>query len=266
MPALTWATHHRLLMMGMGITILLSMIAAGIWFFVLRSPGTQIDLSQAIRLYRQGQRSGNTGGDSRLHPSGVYRYRTSGSEQLSIGGISRTFPTDTDMIVTDDKCSTLTWEPFEQHVEGLVECPLVNGATSIMSAPNYEDIAGIRTTSVIRCPASAYLIPPDPIPGTQWHTTCDSGGQRIAFSGQFLGLSSVAVGRRQVPALHARTILRFSGSQSGTSPSDYWISAQNGIILRQRETVDLVERSGPFGSVHYFEEMTIGLASMEPVR
>jgi hypothetical protein len=250
----------------MGVTILIAAIAAGVWFFVLRSPATQIDLSQAIRLYRQGQRSGVSSSGSDLPPPGVYRYRTSGGEQLSIGNISRTFPAATDMIVTDTNCSTMKWEPFEQHVEGLVECPQKDGALSITSVPSYEEIAGIQTTSVIYCPAGTYLVPPDPTTGERWKTTCHSTGQRVVVSGQIMGSSTVAVGRRRLAALHTRLTLTFSGSQSGTNPNDYWISAQNGLILRQRESVDVKQKAGPLGSVRYTEAMTIALSSLTPIR
>ena len=266
MPALTWAIHHRLLALGMGVTVLIAAVAAGIWFFVLRSPATQVDLSQALRLYRQGQHPGVGGSDSQLPPAGVYRYRTSGGEQLSVGSISRTFPVATDMIVTDARCTTMKWEPLEQHVEGLVECPLHDGSFSITSAPSYEEIAGTRTTSVMHCPPGTYLVPPDPAAGERWETTCHMTGQRVVVSGQIIGSSSVAVGRRTVPALHTRLTLTFSGSQSGTNPNDYWISMHDGLILRQRETVDLEQRDGPFGSVRYTEQMTIALDSLTPVR
>jgi hypothetical protein len=266
MPALTWAIHHRLLALGMGVTLLVAAIAAGVWVFVLRSPATPVDLSQALRLYRQGQYPGGAGNDSQLPPAGVYRYRTSGGEQLSIGNINRTFPAATEMIVTDAKCSTMKWEPFEQHVEGLVECPLNDGSRSITSAPSYEEIAGTQTTDVIDCPAGTYLVPPDPTTGERWHTRCHSTGESVVFSGQVIGSSSVAVGGRRVPALHTRLTLTFSGSQSGTNPNDYWISVQSGLILRQRETVDVDQKAGPLGSVRYTEEMTITLSSLKPIR
>ncbi|HEX4219942.1 MAG TPA: hypothetical protein VHZ02_16310, partial [Acidimicrobiales bacterium] len=89
MPVLTWAAHHRLWALGIGIAVLIAAVAVGVWFFLLRSPGTQIDLRQALRLYRQGQHSGATGTSTDLPPPGVYRYKTSGGEQLSFGGINR---------------------------------------------------------------------------------------------------------------------------------------------------------------------------------
>jgi hypothetical protein len=160
----------------------------------------------------------------------------------------------------------MKWEPFEQHVEGLVACPLKDGSLTIASAPSYEEIAGTQTTDVINCPAGTYLVPPDPTTGQRWRTTCHSTGQSVIFAGQVVGPSTVAVGGRSVPAIHTRLTLTFSGSQSGTNPNDYWISVQDGLILRQHETVDVDQNTGSFGSVRYTEQMTIALSSLTPIR
>ncbi|HEX4219288.1 MAG TPA: hypothetical protein VHZ02_13000, partial [Acidimicrobiales bacterium] len=227
-------------------------------------------LRQALRLYRQGQHSGATGTSTDLPPPGVYRYKTSGGEQLSFGGINRTFPTATDMIVDDGRCAAMKWEPLEQHTEGMVECrteeQVLSGAISIGSAQSYEEIAGTQTTSTIKCPAGTYLLPPHPAIGKRWRTTCHSSGQKVVFSGDVIGKSSVVIGGRKVPALHTRLTLSFSGSQSGTNPNDYWLSPQNGLILRQRETVDVSQTAGPLGSVRYTEQMAITLTSLVPTR
>ncbi len=266
MPALTWATNHRFWLLGMGLVVVLVAVAAGVWFFLLRSPGTQLDLRQALRLYKQDQSSGSGGANAELPPPGVYRYRTSGGENLSIGGISRSFPRATHMIVTDRGCATMQWEPLEQHVESMVACPTAGGALSIAAAPSYEEIAGIKTTTDIRCPAGTYLVPPRPVVGQRWRTTCHSPGQTVVFAGTVVGFSSVDVGSRNVPALHTRLTLSFSGTQSGINPNDYWVSLQDGIILRQMETVRVSQAAGPLGSVHYGEKMAITLTSLTPDR
>ncbi len=95
---------------------------------------------------------------------------------------------------------------------------------------------------------------------------CHSSGERVAYFGQVIGGSSIDIGGRTVPALHTRVTLSFSGSKSGWSPTDYWISMQNGLILRQRETVDVAQRSSPLGSVRYTEQMAIALVSVTPTR
>jgi len=265
MPALNWATHHRLWALGSGAAILIVAVIGGLWFFTARSPGTQIDIRQALLQYRQNQQAERATGSTLLPPSGVYRYRTSGSEHLDFGGISRAFPDTTEMIVTDARCATLVWEPLEQHKEEMVECPLQGGILSMTSALTYEEIAGIQTTNLIRCPSDAYLVPP-PSVGEGWHATCHATGQKIALSGQVLGASSVDVGGRAEPALHTRLTLVFSGSETGTNPADYWVSLQNGLILREQETVDVSQEAGPLGSVRYTEQMAITLSSVTPVR
>ena len=56
-----------------------------------------------------------------------------------------------------------------------------------------------------------------------------------------------------------------AGSDSGTSPNDYWLSASTELILRQRESVDVSQSSGPLGSVHYEGHMSIKLTSVGPL-
>ena len=117
--------------------------------------------------------------------------------------------------MTDTGCSTLTWEPFVQHVEGLVECPLPSSAVGITSIPSTEEIAGIRTTSDIRCAAGACLVPPDPRPGDDWTSSCRGSGETVAVDGRVVGWSSVTIGGDRVPTLDVRVDMRYSG----TSPA-----------------------------------------------
>jgi len=250
--------------MGLGATVLIVALIAGVWYFVVRTPSTQVDLRQALRLYQLGQKRGKSGSPL-LPPSGVYRYETFGGEQLSFAGIRRSFPAASNMIVTDARCATMKWEPLEQHMEGLVVCPLKDQALGITSSLSYEDIAGIQTSSVIKCPVGTYFVPPDPRPREVWHTTCHSAGQTMRAVGMVVGVSSVNVNGRKVPALHTRLDLIFSGSESGSNPNGYWVSP-NGVILRQIETVDVAQKAGPLGSVRYKEQMGIKLKSLTPSR
>jgi hypothetical protein len=249
----------------MGVAVLIIAVATGAWFFFLRSPGTQLDLRQAIRLYRQNE--GSAGGTNpRLPPSGVYRYRTSGNETLSVAGIARNFPNLTNAIVTDARCATVRWEPLVQHVEGQVECPVPAGGLSLVAFPSSEQIAGVTTNMEIDCPAGTYLVPPDVAAGKHWKTTCHAPGQVAQVSGTVVGFNSVKVGGTAVPSVHTRLTMSFSGSESGTSPSDYWVSLENGMILRETESVDVLQSAGPLGSVHYTEQMAISLQSLTPAR
>jgi hypothetical protein len=265
MPVVTWINSHRLWTLGT-VCILLLGAAAAFWFFVLRSPGTPVGVQQAIRYYRQTQRSKAAESKTTLPPSGVYRYGTSGGESLSIGGITRSFPTLTDLIVTDGRCATMAWEPLEQHVEEIVECPMRQGGFAATSFSSYEEIAGTKTTDRITCPATTYFVPPHPFTGERWHAECSSTGQRIGLEGRVMGTAPIDVGGHSVSALHARITLDFSGSETGTNPNDYWIDPTDGLILRQHETVAIYQKAGPLGSVRYAEQMTIGIDTEVPLR
>ena len=74
------------------------------------------------------------------------------------------------------------------------------------------------------------------------------------------------VGGHAVPAVHTRLTLAFSGAESGTNPNDYWVSTKNGLILSQRETVDVHSRRDRSDRCKYSEQMAIKIASATPVR
>ncbi len=266
MPLLSWFAHHRFWALGAGLAVVLAAVAAGVWFFVLRSPGTQVDLRQALRLYRHDQQDSSSADRSSLPAPGVYNYRTSGYERLSVAGISRSFPSSSEVVVTDTGCATVRWVPFEQHMEGLVECSEGNGAVGMVSALSDEEIAGVRTTEVIHCPTDAYFLPADPVAGRRWSATCHTGSQPVGFEGRVLGWSSIAVHGRHERALHTRLTLTFRGGERGSNPTDYWVSPTTGLILKESEAVDLSQKTGPLGSVSYQEQMAITLTSLAAAR
>jgi hypothetical protein len=265
MPPLNWISLHRLWSLGWGGLVLAVLAAAGLWFFVVRSPGTAIDLRQALAQYRQDQRSGPAAPRGTLPPPGVYLARTSGSERLSVGGVTRTFPTTTPMVVTGGGCSTVDWEPFEQHREEMVVCPVAGRSLAMTSALTFEQIGGLETTSPLTCGTGAFIVLPAAA-RTRWQATCTSPTGRVSLAGRLLGTTSVVVGGREVTAVHTRVTLGFSGTQTGTNPTDYWISAGSGLILREVESVDITQRVGALGWIRFTEHMTIALVSTTPAR
>jgi hypothetical protein len=265
MAILIWASHHRLWAGAIGLAVIVAAVIAGVWLIVLRSPGTQIDQHQALDIYHRAQKGGGSANAS-LPESGIYRYHSSGDEHLSLGDISRAFPSISDMIVTESKCATMQWEPLVQHTEGVVLCRRGDGALDITSTSSYEQIAGTQTSSVISCPSNTYLVPPHAFVGERWSSTCRSKGERIVFDGRILGTSMVTVDGQPQATVHTHLTLAFSGAEVGINPNDYWVSVKTGLIVRQRETVAITQQAGPLGSVHYTEQMAIQLSSAQPTR
>jgi hypothetical protein len=264
MPVMTWINHHRLLVSGFGLVVLLLAAVAGVWFFVFRSSATQIDLRQALKLYKQGDHGGTAANG--LPEPGVYVYQTRGGEQLNLPGMSRSFPSASNLIVTDPRCASMEWAPIEEHTEGLVVCRQPDGALVMTEATSLESMAGVRTTQVIRCPSTAYFVPPSPGAGARWYAVCHGPGQVDKLTGEVIGPTTLVVDGHRVPVLHTRLNFTVSGQESGTNPTDYWVSPVTGLILRQRESVSVSQAAGPLGSVHYNEEMAITMTSLSPVR
>jgi hypothetical protein len=265
-PIVNWINHHRLLVSGVSFAVLVLVAIGCVWFFLLRTTGTQIDLRQALRLYREDEHGSNLRTEEGLATPGVYVYQTSGSEKLSLAGISRTFPSASDMIVTDGRCSSMDWIPFKQHVEGLQLCRQADGALTMSQASSVESIAGVNTTQVIRCPSTAYFIPPSPHAGQRWYSVCHGPGQVDKISGEIIGTTTFSVNGQTVSALHTRINTVVSGADTGIDPTDYWVAPQTGLIYRQREVVSVSQSVGPLGAIHYNEEMAISMSSLQPVQ
>ncbi len=134
----TWVNDHRWWATIPVVLVLLAAATVAFWFFVLRSSGNPVDLRDAIRLYRQDQ--GGTPGATAagLPQPGVYQYTTTGGEQLNVADISRSFPSLTNMIVTDGRCAAMQWDALAEHTEQVVECAQPGGALSLAqrSIPN----------------------------------------------------------------------------------------------------------------------------------
>jgi len=56
-----------------GLVALLAAVAAGLWYFVLRTPSTRVDLSQALRQYQLAKR------ESKAQRLGRYRVGSIGT-------------------------------------------------------------------------------------------------------------------------------------------------------------------------------------------
>jgi hypothetical protein len=265
MPVFHWMHHHRLWSVSGGFAVLLVLALGGLWFFVVRSPGTPVDLRQALAQYRLHQRAGHVVRTALLPPSGVYAFTTSGGEQLSVAGISRSFPATTRMVVTEGRCATEAWEPLQQHTEQMVVCPSHGTGLTMTTSTTYEAIAGQQTTSTIHCGVGAYVVPPVGS-GRTWQAGCRAPGQAITLHGRLLGTGTVVVDGHPTPVEHTRVTLDFDGTQTGTNPTDYWIVPTDGLIVREVESVDLTQEAGALGRVRFTEQMAVQLMSTTPAR
>jgi hypothetical protein len=259
-----WVQQHRLLAVLLLAFVIVASAGGTAWALVFRTVSSPVGLREALRMYRREQTEKVFQTlRSHLPAPGVYSYRTSGGESLSLMGMSRAFPSTTSMIVTDGSCATVSWVPITQHTETTTECAGDNGGFSVPRLVTSESIAGTDTTSTVECPATAYLLPPDATPGTRWAATCalQSPAEKVTLSGAALGRSTMTIAGHVVTVEHTRFTLTFDGSQAGTSPTDFWIVPSSGLIVQEKETVGVTS-----GGVSYSENMLSTLANLSPLR
>jgi len=259
-----WVQQHRLLAVLVLALVILSSAGGTAWALVFRTVSSPVGLRAALRIYRREQ-TDKVMASLRTHlpPPGVYTYRTSGGEGLSLMGVQRAFPSTTSMIVADGRCATVSWVPITEHTESTTVCAGTDGALSVPRLVTDESIAGSTTTTTVRCPATAYLLPPAGRPGEHWGVTCTltNPAEKVALVGQALGQTNVVVGGRAVPVEHSRLTMTFKGTDDGTNPTDFWIVPSSGLIVREHETVGVTQ-----GGVRYSESMDAVLTALNPAR
>jgi hypothetical protein len=259
-----WVQQHRLLSVLVLALVIVSSAGGTAWALVFRTVASPVSLREALRTYRREQ-TGKMLASLRSHlPSpGVYTYRTSGGEGLSLMGVGRSFPASTSMIVSDTRCANVSWVPITEHTETTTVCAGAKGALSVPKLVTDEAIAGTTTTSTVRCPATAYLLPPISRPGMRWAASCSltNPAEKVTMSGEDLGPATLRVGGRALAVEHTRFSLTYVGSQQGINPTDFWIVASTGLIVREKETVAMSS-----GGVRYNEEMAASLSGLQPAR
>ena len=251
------------------------------WAVFFRTVASPVSLRDALRQYRRDIAGSPTSPAATSAPgplaNGVFGYRTTGGESLSILGVARSFPRATDMIVSDapanadilgGQCSVVSWVPITQHTETTTVCPTtvaVDGRSSpAIALPQfvtYEAISNTVSTTTIACGATAFLVPPDAVKGAAWSTICHQSGStaNVVLTGQDLGSAIIKVAGTSISTTHIHLGIDFTGAEAGASPEDFWLA--NGRIIQQSETVNIVQ-----GSVKYHETMLTTLTSLTPTR
>jgi hypothetical protein len=259
-----WVQQHRVLSVLILAIVIVSSAGGTAWALVFRTVSSPVGLREALRIYRREQTEKMVQTLlNRLPSPGVYSYRTTGGESLSLPGMDRSFPRSTSMIVTGGSCATVSWVPLTQHTETTTECAGSDGGFTVPRLVTHESIAGSDTTSTEACPATAYLLPPKAAAGQRWTATCtlQSPAEKVALAGEALGQSTMSVAGHAVRVEHTRITLSFGGSEAGTNPTDFWIVPSSGLIVQEKEAV-----AATSGGVHYSETMLSTLTSLSPLR
>lgn len=257
--------RHLALAIAAGVVVVLAAIAAALWFLVFRSQASPVSLGSALGTYRK--HGHPSPAPHRLPPVGVYVYNTSGYEQLSLPGTHRSWPSTTTITVTGHGCGEdLRWAPLAQHVETDWACPGPGNAMYWKSSTATVRFFGITTSHTLKCDQGAYLRPPKAPPGQSWRFSCGGSGETWHVVGHTVGVQDLKVGGTKVPTVHVHFDISVGGSETGTSPTDYWFARSSSKIVRAESATDVSQGSSPLGPVKYQDRYRLEITSLTPRR
>src|SRR5580658_4348638 len=99
--AWSWVQNHRWLSILFLAVFIVGSAGGTCWAVFFRTVASPVSLRDALRQYRRDLTGSQTSNSGRPLSDGVFSYRTTGGESLSILGVARSFPSATTMIVTN---------------------------------------------------------------------------------------------------------------------------------------------------------------------
>jgi hypothetical protein len=258
------------------ILALVALLGAGAVAFVLyRRSGTHpVPTDVARRRFAQSSSTQPANPALLQPPAGVYTYRGSGTEHLSLPPKSQSQGPTMPGTVTHDGsgCWTFRIDYSNHHWQtwhycarsgGLVEQGGQSWARWDFVVTTYDNLADFT------CDPPSVVIRADMGPGDEWQQRCEgtsSGTKGRGVSAgpyTYVGRQTIEVGGDPVATYHFRQRRTLSGNQSGTQDSDLWFARHNGLPVRNERSFT-VHTDTPIGASTYTERGTFVLTSLEP--
>ncbi|HVF13881.1 MAG TPA: hypothetical protein VM942_04735 [Acidimicrobiales bacterium] len=222
-----------------------------------------VDRDEAVARFRAAiEASPEAGAESAGLPvPGVYRYRTTGGENVSFLEYRREYTPVTHRIVTRYGCGIREEQHFlVQHLEYYDRCGerLVAYGT---------DIAFWWThgTQDFACTGGSFdgsgMEPGDRV---EWECGDeDTVGRQTT---EYVADEEVEVDGRSLPARHTRWTTVFSGATKGTAVVDDWFDVRTGLVLRETRAIGLRVGSPFVGDLSYIDVSEYLVLSTTPDR
>jgi hypothetical protein len=207
-------------------------------------------------------------------PAGVYVYRGSGTEHLSLPPKSQSQGPRMPATVTHrgDGCWTFRIDYSTAHWQTWIYCPR-NGGLVELGGETFERwdfvVTKYDSTSTFACNPPSVAIRAALRTGDTWQQRCtgtSSGTKGAATTSgpyRFVGREDVDVGGVAVAAYHFSQTRTLSGSQTGTQTTELWFAVKDGLPLRNERNVT-VHTDTVVGSSTYTEHGSFALTSLVP--
>ena len=196
---------------------------------------------------------------------GVYAYRTTGGDQVSVAGASHDYPDTTYATVRHlDGCHWFVRnDVVEEHVDERTICNGVDAVTQVTQA-RWVTFFGKKDGMELRCEPPIVLARPNGLPMPEETSACSGGGTQAKMRRTLVGRERVTVGGVAVDALRIVIDGTFSGKATGRSHDELWVAESNGLTLRWDRMVDTMADAAFGAQVRYQEQASFVLLSLTP--
>ncbi len=265
--------HHR---RWWALGALALVVVGGVGWFAYQwdhSGARPLSAGVAVQRFRQGVGADPSRGSGPAE--GVYLYRGSGTEKVSVPPKSQTEGPGIPGTVIDRPggCFEFRLDYSDAHWQNWVYC-LRHGAlvtTSRAGWYRWDFVAfTIADTSTYTCAPAAVTVPARLVPGAREPLSCTGRNDHLStglvlMSGTstVLGTAEVLVGSEHVPAVRVRERVSFSGGQQGSNDADTWFSVATGLPL-QGTWRTVVATPSPVGTSTLDAHGAFDLTSLTP--
>lgn len=262
--------RHRRLLVVLGVVVVV-LVAGGVTVWILwhRSSARPVTREEAIQRFHPLR--GTNGGPVRP-PQGVYAYRGTGHEALSLPPKSQPQGPTIPVTVTwrTDGCWVFRVDYSTNHWQTWIYCPRSEGLVELGGQTfQHWDLVftQVRSTSTFTCDPPSITIKPAMRPGDLWQQSCSGTSNttkgRVTSQGlyRFVGEETVTVAGQAQRAFRFHQSRTLTGAQQGTQTADIWFRASDGLPLRNERDVT-VRTDSVVGTVTYTEEGSFEIASL----
>jgi hypothetical protein len=208
----------------------------------------------------------------RRPPEGTYVYAVTGSENLTgVLGFNAIYgPTATATVThVGADCFTLTINLRANYDETMSFC--IKGLEVTQDAGTRRQQFGLAVTAqtTTECKPGDVYATSAPTPNQAWTHACsgkntdDKSGQSAFVTGgpyRYVGSETIGVAGADAPVRHYRGDRTVSGAQSGTSVSDWYLGAEDGVLVRLSRNVD-IDYPSVVGRINYRESALMTLTT-----
>ncbi len=201
-----------------------------------------------------------------LPPAGVYTYRTTGGEQISVAGAHHDYPPESTATVTHvGGCHwRVEFDVIKEHTDILNLCSRTNELRQSSQA-RWVSFFGKRDGQEFTFSPPALVSDATERPGAR-SQALGKGDERgdVQLVRTYVGREPISIDERTIMSVHIHLDGTAAGKASGKSVDDVWLDPATGVALRWERSVDAIADAAFGAKVHYTENAKFILESLQP--